>query len=96
VSHDVLSFIDLTGFAPSGALLSFASPKESKQRKGDPTAMALRAALSPVALVGRSCELAPPALRQQPRFFRPIPPLFGIAEGELVCPLDEECCSINF
>jgi len=74
--------MQLPGFAPTGALLSFASPKESKQRKGDPAATALRASLTTAALDGYGCELAPTALKQQPCFFRPKSPLFGVAEGK--------------
>jgi hypothetical protein len=40
------------GRAPAGASLSFASPKESKQRKGEPDAPPLRCAPGSAALLG--------------------------------------------
>ncbi len=45
-------------FAPAGDLLSFASPKESKQRKGDPTARV------PPLRYGQPAVLASPACRR--------------------------------
>ena len=58
-------------FAPAGDLLSFASPKESKQRKGDPTVCvpALRSGQPAVlAASGVSLELA--SLRQSRALIR--------------------------
>jgi len=50
------------GLAPEGELLSFASPKESNQRKGDPVAaFHLRSSLSP--RVARRAILGPLATR---------------------------------
>ena len=37
-NHHVIAFGSWPGLAPAGDSLSFASPKESKQRKGDPAA----------------------------------------------------------
>jgi len=41
----LLAKVSNTGFGLLAELLSFASPKESNQRKGEPKAVALRAAL---------------------------------------------------
>jgi uncharacterized membrane protein YesL len=36
------TLLGVPGFAPAGALLFFASPKKSKQKKGEPNALSLR------------------------------------------------------
>jgi hypothetical protein len=46
------SLLGVPGFAPAGDLLSFASPKESRQRKGEPKPGPLRGSLRCARLAG--------------------------------------------
>ena len=92
----------LPGLAPAGEFLSFASPKERNQRKGEPGAPPLRGSLCYSAPTG-AAELGPEGPQTVLALFPLCPALLGGAQGKiggrrngrLVNTACTGCCSVG-